>query len=796
MSSQVINKISDLIKDDPSLDRIKYVKELLIKEKSTIDYQLNKESNSRFKDVLSSVEISNSTQKSVKLLKEKLNTIGQLSMENRSSIERYEVINTVTKIHELMEKTTHIYDKILEFNKLTQHINHLLDTELSDEVLIHHCPNLLSIHFMLTKARDFQEQMTLLANIANDDVKITIRKVFSGLSECINKFDKLVESIAYDLIEAVRTDNKSLLIRICKIIDLEEREDLKIIATRNIIKAKELESESSRHKKLPNKVELQENIMGPALYPTDHAIFNEIMNGTIQTRINPRGYKSLFFECIQKSIKEMFVEVRNEYSGDKKFDSLKNLDWVFNELLIAKDHLSLICPRSWKIFDKYYEYYYNELNKLVLELINSEPETLIILDILDYDKNFKNVMKEDFGFSKSQAISIIGDKDKEQLLSDYLDLILMKMSEWIGNLEKTELNIFIERNTPPYTDSENLFYLDGTNTCFQMFTQQVEVAAGSGQAKILVGVIQNFCGLLCKRQSKWINIIRNEVIKTINYNHKYEQDPEIIAKEDETTGGLIEYLIAVANDQMRAADYAVAISQKYSVMVSKVHERTITNEIETTLDGFAQVAKESTIGIIQIMFDDLRKPYTEIFSKNWYSGNQAQQIVDTLFEYLTEIKEQINPFVYSTLIEDVVEEAILKFIECLKYNHSFKNKHNRFLECMKRDFEIFYKLFIQFLLDEEKSIIDDKFKLMEFFMDFACGSVNDILHIWEECLKVYWDCPINFLNNILKNRKDIDSSTTKQLITSAQKMLQDPGRPADINTLDMQPTFISRLNIQ
>lgn len=795
MSSQVLQRVSELIKEEPSLERIKEIKEQLAKEKSTVEYQLDKESAKHFKDAVSSFELMNLSQKSVRSLREKIAKVDTLSKENKSSIDRYEIINNATKMHELMEKTTNVYDKIANFNELFDNIDTLLDTELSRDTLESGCPSLLKIHYMLNMARDFQDQMSVLAKISTDDVQRTMGKVFSRLPEIIGKFDKLIDSIVYDLIEAVRTENQSLLIRLFKIIELEEREDLKIIAIRNIIKTKEKEADASKIKKLPNnltKLSLDETAIE---YPTYGALAKEIMSGTIQTRTQPRGYKNFLFKTIQKSIQDMFVEVRKEYQGDKQFELLNNLDWVLNELIIAKEHLPKYCPDRWRIFHIYYEYYYTELNKLITELVNAEPETLVILDILDYDKSFQASMKKDFGFSKDQLQSVIGEKEKETLLSDYLHLIVDKMKEWFSNLEKTEINIFVERTTPPHTDSENLLFLDGTKTCFQMFSQQVEVAAGSGQAKILVGVVEKFCGLLSQRQKRWMDIIGDEVKKSINYSHKCEENPEDITKEEESSGGLVEYLVAVANDQMKAADYAVAISQKYGAMVSKVHERTITMYIESTLDGFAEVAKCSTMGLITLMFDDLRSPYKEVFSKSWYSGNQAQQIADTLFEYLGDIREQMNPFVFSTLVESVVEESILRFIECLKYEHSFKAKHNKFLECMKRDFEVFYKLFIQFVPEEEKSIVDDKFKLMEFFMDFSCNPINSMIETWQQCLEVYWDCPVILLSAILRCRKDVDSSTTKQIVASAQQLSQDPHRVAQLKTMDLQPTFISRFHI-
>lgn len=789
-----MQKVSELIPDETSLGNIAQIKEQMLKDKSTVEYQLEKESKSRFAEVQRCLEIVNAGTRYTDILREKLKNIGKLGKDNKCSIKSYEIINELARIYEVISKTTVIYNKISNFAEFCSRLDANLDQELGQDILETRFPTLLETHYMITAARDFYDQMIVMANVGSEDTKRTIKRVFSRLPSQIEKFDRLLESIVYDLIEAARMENRSLLLRFFRIIDIEDREDMKILETREVLKTKELEMESNKVKKLPGKLaQLDEDIgVNPIEYPTDQALFEEIMNGTIQTRTQPRGYKDFLYQKIKKAVSNLFDDVRKEYSSEKQFDVLDNLDWVFNELLIVKNHLSKYCPKEWNIFKQYYDAYHREMNVLILGLINSEPESLIILRILDFDKTFIKTLKKDFGFTKDEAISVIGENEKEKLLQDYLDLIIKKMREWLQNLQKTELAVFEARSTPPHTDSENLLFLDGTKTCFQIFTQQVEVAAGSGQAKILVGVISKFCELISERQNKWMDAINYEVNKCIQYNHMYEEDPASIRKEDESTGGLVEYSVAVANDQMKAADYAVAISQKYSSMVSKIHERAIINSIEETLDGFADVAKCSTNGLVSLIFDDLRKPYSEIFSKNWYIGNQAQQISDTLYEYLSDIRSQMNPFVYSKFVESVIEETILKFIEALKFEHKFKNKQSKFLDCMKRDFEIFYKLFIQFVSDEEKYIIDEKFKLMEFFMDFSCSPNDIILETWRRCLQVYWDTPITLLRSILKCRKEIDSSTSKRLLAEAQSILKDPKYIATIKSQELQPTFICR----
>ncbi|CCC70406.1 hypothetical protein NCAS_0E03360 [Naumovozyma castellii] len=791
-----LQQVPELIRDDISLEKIRDIKQQLMKQKSTVEYQLNKESDKYFSSIQESLQLLNLSQKSVTSIREKLDDVNKLSEESKSSIDRYDVIFDATKLYDTINTTSAIYDKVVNFNQLIEKIDQMLDVELDQDSLETGCPYLLQIHYLLTTARDFQDQMTAMAQVSTDDVQRTVIKLFNKIPSLISKFDRLVESLIYDIVEIVRSGQISLSIRLFKVIDLEEQEDLKITAIRNIIEKKEVQAEKSSIKKLPNNknsARLLENEQRSVEYPTPYGVYNEIIGGTISSRTEPRGYRNFFFNKLKQSITDMFVEVRKEYQDEKKFEVLNNLDWVFNELMMVKEHVSKYCPSHWKIFEKCFEYYYDELHLLINELVESEPETIIILDILDFDKTFQQTLVKDFGYTKKETKSVIGPEQKETLFKDYLNLIVTKMKEWFANLEKAEFDVFLERTTPPHTDSEGLLFLDGTKTCFQMFTQQVEVAAGSNQAKILVGVIEKFTNLLLDRQKHWIININNEVVRLLKYNELYDIDPHNISPEDQCAGGLLEYLIAVSNDQMRAADYTMALSTKYGEIVSKIYEKEISKHMNVSLDGFAEVVKCASSGLLAIMFDDLKRPYSEIFSKNWYSGSQVQQISDTLFEYLTDIKAQMSPVVFTIFIGNVIDEAFLQFIKALEERHSFKNKNNKFITCMKRDFEIFFTLFTKFVPEESKQeIIDVRFKVMEYFIDLSCEPINEIIETWKNFLMEYPEAPIDFLVAILTCRKDIDSSDRRHMIQRGLDYINDPERIKKLNEKTTEISFISR----
>ncbi|EDO14543.1 hypothetical protein Kpol_259p6 [Vanderwaltozyma polyspora DSM 70294] len=363
-SAENLQKVSDLIKHDLSLERVKFIKDQLKKEKSTLEYQLSKESDKYYELVENSLELLNISQDSVKTIREKLEDVNKLSSENNSSISRYEVIFNATKVYEIIDMTSSIYNKIVRYNELVSAVDQMLDTELEGDSLETGCPYLLQIHFLLTKTRDFQDQMTVMAKASTDDVQRTVQKVFSKANDLVVKFNKLLEALIYDVVEIVRAGQASLVIRLFKIIDIEEREDLKIIAIKNIIKKKEMELHNSAIKKLPsskNMSRFSDSGSKTIEYPTNNGLYEEIMNGSISTRVIERGYKEFLFEKIRQSIQDMFIEVRKEYQGDKRFDVLANLDWVFNELLVVKKHVKKFCPAYWDIFSKYYDLYLDEI---------------------------------------------------------------------------------------------------------------------------------------------------------------------------------------------------------------------------------------------------------------------------------------------------------------------------------------------------------------------------------------------------------------------------------------------------
>ena len=276
MSSDPLQQVCDLIKGDLSLERVRDIKEQLLKEKSVVEYQLNKESDKYYGEVEESLKLLNLSKNSVTSIKQQINEVNKLGNDNRFAINRYDILFRATKLYETVNTTSSIYDRIYNFVALMEHIERLLVAELAEDALETGCPHLLEIHFLLTSARDFQEQVVVMAKEATEDAQRTVMKLFSRLSGIISKFDKLLDGLTYDIVEMARAEQISLAIRLFKIYDLEEREDLRIEAIRNIIKKKEIEIEKSSIKKLPNSkntARLQDETPKVIEYPTNKGLY-------------------------------------------------------------------------------------------------------------------------------------------------------------------------------------------------------------------------------------------------------------------------------------------------------------------------------------------------------------------------------------------------------------------------------------------------------------------------------------------------------------------------------------------
>src|SRR2546423_754519 len=90
-------------------------------------------------------------------------------------------------------------------------------------------PNLLVIHCELSQLNEFKDE-AMYQGRNSEDVKRTLQRYFEGLSRVNAEFDSIFWDMTRNILDILRCDNPTLMVKIAKIIDMEERLDEKSIA--------------------------------------------------------------------------------------------------------------------------------------------------------------------------------------------------------------------------------------------------------------------------------------------------------------------------------------------------------------------------------------------------------------------------------------------------------------------------------------------------------------------------------------------------------------------------------------
>lgn len=655
-------------------------------------------------------------------------------------------------------------------------------------------PNLLTIHYHLSKLRDLEDNAQYYAEQSTEDVRRTIRKHFSPLDDLIIKFDAILFDISENLLEIVRTGDRSLVVRVAKIIDVEEKQDLAAQIVEEIQQdAPQSRQTTSKQQRLvtngfgnSSKTDISNSFRrsigqrpsdfnlanGPPDENNEQQTMKALMGSLKKLHRIRRGYPERFFEAVQKSVHGLFIECRKAFDNDPD-QILDNLDWIFTDLGLVQLELVKCMPTRWKPFNKFVNFYHVELYRMLDEILATEPSAVVLLKILRYVKGYYKHMDKILHVSRDNdeeggvlLVPPLLDGREDKLYDDYLGLIVSKLHEWRSNMAATEKVNFIERAVPPEFGDDQKLALQGEVIMFSIISQQVDVAAESGQGRILLGTVEECGNILRERQADWEKAMREQVDMQLNEPENPEEMKEKDPNYVPVPGGLVEYLMALANDQIRGADYAEALSNKTAGMVSTKYKTPIVSVWESVCDGFISVAKGCIGGLIKIIFNDLNPPFKAMFAKSeWYKGKPIKQIVDTIQEYVEECRSLLSPIIFEVFLDDLLEETIIHYLSSL-LNHGVSLKAPKATDRIKLDIEAMYLLFIK--SHEDEAHVQSHFRVFEHFLSSLEADVQVLPDIFINLRADFWDAPLELFEAMVKARKDIDSKAAREVIATAR----------------------------
>jgi exocyst complex component 3 len=640
-------------------------------------------------------------------------------------------------VHRNFESTEEMVNNLLDMASRLDELEYMLASD-SREIL-GPAPNLLVIHYQLNQLERFRNQTMHQAKKASADARNTLTRWFERLNKDISAFDEYVLELARNILNLVRAGQSNVVVRLIKIVEVEGKEDEKVGTGYFYLNDILIRSSQT----------LVMRFVKKAAKPDAALKFKSLQ---AEARVL-KHYRSKVIKTIIQSIQTKFNDAHARDEQDP-MGFLNNLNWIYQDLIRIEKDVVPCFPADYDIYSLYVREYHKALNVVVKQIAAAKLDASVMLALYEWLKEYKQSMKE-LNISPDLLEPPLMEGKEQSLIEDYLQLIVSKLDEWSANLMKTEISEFTKREEPPEVDSDGLYGTQGSVILFQMVNQQVDLATESGQGAILARVVSETNRVMKGIQDQWTKVIDAEFKKQME-------------KPEEVAGGLVEYCIALANDQVKSADYAEALLQRLEPLVSEKYRVTITERLNDAIDGYLDVAKKCMQTLIDTIFNDL-KPATKIlFQQPWYDGVMVQ-IVETMRDYMADYQSYLNSALLELLTEDLIDTFLLTYLNALA--NSPKLKMPAAAQRMKEDTNEVFSFFSNLAPNQG---VEARFEVLEMLLSLLEASKDIAFLSFWAFAKVHGP-NIAFVEGLMRSRSDFDRSAVNEIMESIKRKVKDEG---------------------
>jgi hypothetical protein len=365
--------------------------------------------------------------------------------------------------------------------------------------------NILFAHSQIQQLCIFRNGILNSARGASPDVLNTLTLIFKKLDHLEYKFDTFFWELAKNTMDLVKGGFGSTVIRLIKIIEVEEKTDEQITRKLN---ADEFMGEQS-----------------------DHLRGRQI-----------KAYRVRYFDFLREKISRDITQICEDQNMELEY-VLESFVPIYDELKIVQDEFIPLYPKRYNIFNFYVLEYHRAIHNSINKLLKEKLDSSSILFLIKWVKEYYENMASNLDVSEDLLEPKLLDGREMELLASYIDMVKLKLTEWLANLLSSETSEFLDRKQPPETDSGGQYLLTGSVMAFQMFNHEIDVVVSSSCGKLLYDIVLECCRVMFDFQNEWIRLLDLEYAK---FNKKALNLNE----------GLVEYIMALSNDCVRSTDFS------------------------------------------------------------------------------------------------------------------------------------------------------------------------------------------------------------------------------------------------
>ncbi|KAG9223962.1 hypothetical protein CCMSSC00406_0004422 [Pleurotus cornucopiae] len=729
--------IGEYLQSPDDLAKVASFRKKLEKEKASIDSRLKNGVKEQLTATREGLRKLINTRGNVQSIKEEMIQMDKECSDPHNKVLTFDQISRVSMVHRNFQQTEEMVNNLIDMNSKLDVLEDLLTEDSSD--ILGPAPNLLYIHHQLTQLEAFRNQTMHLSKKAKPSSRSTLLQYFERLNTFVEAFDEYIIGLARNILHLVRAGHPEVIVKLIKIAEVEGREDEKAIAIRLVKKAAKMDAASKFRSMQAN------------------------------ARVI-KHYRSKITKAITESIKAKFEDAYLESEGNPAA-FLDGLGWLYQDIIRVESDVVPCFPPEYDIYSLFIREYHKALDGIIKKLVQAGPEAGVLLTLHAWLKEYKKNMKE-LEIPPELLEPPLFDGKEQSLIEDYLNLIVKKLDEWSANLMKTEINDFVTRAEPPELDADNLYGTQGAIILFQMVNQQIDLATESGQGAILASVVGETNRVMRSIQDQWVKIVEAEFKKQVE-------------KPEEVSGGLVEYLIALANDQFKSADNAEILLSRLEPLVSEKYRVQITEKLNDAIEGYLDVTNKCTQTLVDMIFNDLKPATKQLFQPTWYDGSLTNQIVETMRDYMSDYQSYLHPSLVETTVDELIQAFLLTYFNALA--NSPKLKIPSATERIKEDIAAVFSFFST--LRPAKDLEKD-FEVVEMVLGMLEASKDMVFLSFWSFAKVHGP-NIAFVEGLMKSRSDLDRSAVGEVMDSVKRKVKDEGI-----TDPAEPTIMKRVAVQ